>query len=138
MSYLYSKLPETGVSPHIGTEGSDACDADDRGQSFQQMPATKTKHKLTSCDSMRSIAAKSTLLIFDVARAVATVRKPFSVSRSLMIFPDTLFRHSGRTTAEGFIVVIQLAKRFILLPPPCRMLSDTIRMAIAGYYARTD
>ena len=22
MSYLYSKLPETGVSPHIGTEGS--------------------------------------------------------------------------------------------------------------------
>jgi len=21
MSYLYSKLPETGVSPHIGTEG---------------------------------------------------------------------------------------------------------------------
>src|SRR5450631_149081 len=23
MSYLYSKLPETGVSPHIGTGGSD-------------------------------------------------------------------------------------------------------------------
>src|SRR5664279_5340616 len=23
MSYLYSKLPETGVSPHIGTEGAD-------------------------------------------------------------------------------------------------------------------
>src|SRR5271157_5039407 len=23
MSYLYSKLPETGVSPHIGTEGFD-------------------------------------------------------------------------------------------------------------------
>ena len=22
MSYLYSKLPETGVSPHIGTGGS--------------------------------------------------------------------------------------------------------------------
>ena len=24
MSYLYSKLPETGVSPHIGTGGRDA------------------------------------------------------------------------------------------------------------------
>jgi len=24
MSYLYSKLPETGVSPHIGTEGNDS------------------------------------------------------------------------------------------------------------------
>jgi hypothetical protein len=23
MSYLYSKLPETGVSPHIGTGGSE-------------------------------------------------------------------------------------------------------------------
>ena len=23
MSYLYSKLPETGVSPHIGTGGAD-------------------------------------------------------------------------------------------------------------------
>src|SRR5271168_1093008 len=26
MSYLYSKLPETGVSPHIGTGGSGAAD----------------------------------------------------------------------------------------------------------------
>ena len=24
MSYLYSKLPETGVSPHIGTGGTEA------------------------------------------------------------------------------------------------------------------
>src|ERR1700686_1661748 len=27
MSYLYSKLPETGVSPHIGTGGSAAAEA---------------------------------------------------------------------------------------------------------------
>src|ERR1700694_2499072 len=26
MSYLYSKLPETGVSPHIGTGGDDIAD----------------------------------------------------------------------------------------------------------------
>src|ERR1700691_6167248 len=26
-SYLYSKLPETGVSPHIGTGGEEACGA---------------------------------------------------------------------------------------------------------------
>ena len=39
MSYLYSKLPETGVSPHIGTGGFD--------QPFQRVATIEAKAALS-------------------------------------------------------------------------------------------
>ena len=95
---------------------------------FRTVATARATSKINSV--LQNQLALRSLLIFDVARAVATVRKPFSVSRPLMIFPDTLFRHSGRTTTEGLLVASQSDKRSIRLPPPCWMLSDTIRTDI--------
>jgi len=44
MSYLYSKLPETGVSPHIGTGGAAMHEAKKgfrRLKAFKQLPALR-------------------------------------------------------------------------------------------------
>src|SRR5664280_1856379 len=74
MSYLYSKLPETGVSPHIGTGGSH--DRDTRRRAFART-ALRSQYGVSGLMSARGgwhEAERGLLLCHPCPNAQRTVR----------------------------------------------------------------
>ena len=68
MSYLYSKLPETGVSPHIGTGG------DEVGGGQQGIVPLPAGHSSVTC---KTIALNLRVEVMKVASCGSTAVKTF-------------------------------------------------------------
>lgn len=81
------------------------------------------------CEPVMPLAARSTVLLCDVAGGAEKHSSPPSVRRFLKCCPGTLLRHSVAITADGDLLKSQSVRGAILRPPPCRRLSEITRLA---------